>query len=62
MISVNQVLAIYFLTLIIKDLGELKGKILGCWCRPNKCHGDILVELANGLTEIVKGKSNGQGT
>ena len=26
---------------------ELRGKILGCWCSPQKCHGDILAELAN---------------
>jgi hypothetical protein len=26
---------------------ELKGKVLGCWCAPKLCHGDILVELAN---------------
>jgi len=26
---------------------ELKGKVLGCWCAPRKCHGDILAELAN---------------
>jgi hypothetical protein len=26
---------------------ELKGKILGCWCSPLACHGDILVEIAN---------------
>jgi len=27
---------------------ELKGKILGCWCRPDfPCHGDILLEIAN---------------
>lgn len=24
---------------------ELKGKTLGCWCKPDRCHGDILVEL-----------------
>jgi hypothetical protein len=24
---------------------ELKGKTLGCWCKPNECHGDILVEF-----------------
>ena len=23
---------------------ELKGKILGCYCKPKKCHGDIIVE------------------
>ena len=27
---------------------ELKDKILGCWCKPEPCHGDILVEIANG--------------
>jgi hypothetical protein len=26
---------------------ELRGKILGCWCAPLPCHGDILMELAN---------------
>lgn len=32
---------------LLKDIGELKGKILGCWCSPKKCHGDILLALAN---------------
>lgn len=26
---------------------ELKGKVLGCWCAPELCHGDILLEIAN---------------
>ena len=26
---------------------ELKGKVLGCWCAPKACHGDILLRLAN---------------
>jgi hypothetical protein len=30
---------------LIEKLPELKGKTLGCWCKPNKCHGDVLVEL-----------------
>ena len=26
---------------------ELKGKILGCWCKPDKaCHGDVLAKIA----------------
>lgn len=33
----------------IKDLEELRGKRLGCFCKPNRCHGDILVELLNDL-------------
>lgn len=28
-------------------IGELKGKSLGCWCKPGPCHGDVLAELAN---------------
>jgi hypothetical protein len=30
---------------------ELKGKKLGCWCKPNACHGDVLAELADDETE-----------
>jgi len=25
----------------------LKGKSLGCWCHPEPCHGDVLVEFIN---------------
>ena len=32
---------------LIKSLDELKGKILGCWCSPKPCHGDVLIELIN---------------
>ena len=31
---------------LLKDVHELKGKRLGCWCKPLSCHGDILVRLA----------------
>lgn len=27
---------------------ELKGKDLVCWCAPEACHADVLLELANG--------------
>jgi hypothetical protein len=30
---------------LLADLHELKGKTLGCWCKPKSCHGDILIEL-----------------
>jgi len=26
-------------------LHELEGKILGCWCVPHPCHGNILIKL-----------------
>lgn len=31
---------------LIASLPELKGKVLGCWCKPLPCHGDILARLA----------------
>jgi len=27
-------------------LEELKDKVLGCYCKPLACHGDVLVELS----------------
>jgi len=30
---------------LLKCLNELDGKVLGCFCKPNSCHGDILIEL-----------------
>jgi len=33
---------------LLELLPTLKGKVLGCWCHPKECHGDILVRLANG--------------
>ncbi len=32
---------------LIQSLPELSGKTLYCWCCPERCHGDILVELFN---------------
>jgi hypothetical protein len=28
---------------------ELKGKVLGCWCAPKLCHGNILTLVAEGF-------------
>lgn len=31
---------------LMADLYELEGKILGCWCAPDKdCHGRVLLDL-----------------
>lgn len=30
-------------------LPTLKGKRLGCFCRPQRCHGDVLIELIDEL-------------
>ena len=34
---------------LIEKVHELRGKTLGCWCRPRKCHGDILAEYAGDM-------------
>lgn len=36
---------------LMAKLPELKGKTLGCWCHPNRCHGDILIELVKEYVE-----------
>lgn len=36
---------------LIQDIDELRGKILGCWCKPDRCHGDILIKILNEKTE-----------
>jgi hypothetical protein len=30
---------------LLADLHELDGKILGCFCKPKPCHGDVLLQL-----------------
>lgn len=32
---------------LIDSIGELEGKVLGCYCTPKRCHGDFLAKLAN---------------
>ena len=38
---------------LMTSLSELKGKVLGCFCKPQKCHGDILVELTDRLVDTL---------
>lgn len=30
---------------LMQRLGTLRGKALGCFCKPKACHGDVLVKL-----------------
>lgn len=32
---------------LMKELELLRGKNLGCWCAPERCHGDVLLEILN---------------
>ena len=38
---------------LMDALPELKGKILGCWCTPKPCHGEILKKLVDNLDGFV---------
>lgn len=44
---------------LMAALGELDGKILGCWCKPKPCHGDVLVSL---VEEIGDGRATETGS
>lgn len=32
--------------LVARVKQELAGKVLGCWCAPAACHGDVLVRIS----------------
>ena len=36
---------------LLARLPELRGKRLGCYCKPAACHGDVLAELATQRAE-----------
>jgi hypothetical protein len=36
---------------LLQDLHDLKDKVLGCFCAPQRCHGDVLAQLANDREE-----------
>ena len=36
---------------LLKALPELKDQVLGCFCKPKSCHGDVLAEMVNGLND-----------
>ena len=56
----NLVIAMYRRWLLLRPdllaaLPELRGKDLVCWCPPEACQGDVLIELNNagGTTAVV---------
>jgi hypothetical protein len=38
---------------LMNALHELRGKVLGCWCKPKPCHGDVLVEIIEGSANVL---------
>lgn len=41
----------FWTTDLPNQVHELKDKVLGCYCKPKRCHGDFLAALANKLKE-----------
>lgn len=37
---------------LLSFIHELKGKSLDCWCAPQACHGDTLLDLANTISNL----------
>jgi hypothetical protein len=42
-------------SVLMSRLESLRGKTLGCWCKPEACHGDVLVELVEGAATAASG-------
>ncbi|KKN66034.1 hypothetical protein LCGC14_0475120 [marine sediment metagenome] len=38
---------------LLRSLVELENKVLGCYCKPLACHGDVLIEL---IEEYCRGE------
>ena len=37
-------------SMLLEAIYNLKeGDILGCWCKPNACHGDVIIEIWKNL-------------
>lgn len=34
-------------TIALRDIRELSGKTLACWCAPEPCHGEVLAAFAD---------------
>jgi Domain of unknown function (DUF4326) len=32
---------------LLDNLPDVRGKVLGCWCKPKPCHGDAIARLAD---------------
>ena len=42
---------------LYNQLEELDNLVLGCWCKPSKCHGDVLIKLLKEKQNALKEES-----
>ena len=47
---------------LLKDITELKGKNLGCWCSPKLCHGNIVQKILQEITLEEQQRVEGMAT
>lgn len=40
-------------SITLDELDALYGKVLGCWCKPKRCHGDDLVEAVEWAHALI---------
>jgi hypothetical protein len=45
---------VYSLPGLFNWIVYLKGQVLACWCKPGRCHGDLLAAVANQLPAYAK--------
>lgn len=38
----------------LSELAALRGKTLGCWCAPARCHGEILAAAAEWAHSVIE--------
>lgn len=43
---------------LVAELEAMRGKRIGCWCKPSECHGDVLVEWLEGRFEDTPAQSS----
>jgi hypothetical protein len=43
--------------LVARARKELRGKVLGCWCKPAGCHGDVIAEIIDAEDQRGNGES-----
>lgn len=41
----------------LEELAGLAGKVLGCWCAPKACHGEVLVRAAEWARRVLAGEA-----
>ncbi len=47
---------------IVNNVHTLKGKTLGCFCSPGRCHAEVLVHYANRELKATVGPNAGNGS